>query len=757
MHPIVSRLCHLCAAIRILRPPGIQAFFARPLPDSNLDSIKMEEVDLENTVYVPDTPDRAFSNKSKAMEHTEKKNNVFSEGHSRNSDSRHQFLNQMESRRDLTKQGGCNKQLKFKIPRTIRADNQEKGDKSVIDLCSSPSSSHSQHTLKFRRSILGKPVQEKSEGSARQIQPSSVASNGADQYSKRSSCHQLWPKEFLPHNDLLNDATGEKKREVSFSSAGCSSDYRSTARTCGYSSKGKEKTVENSRVPHEADVPHVDKGWNMNSNASASRAAISVAHNAQESMSKSLHQIESPERRPIRFVRNGLISPHNIAKGKMIAGENIRLRDSEQNNDGSSVCVEPSAPIDISDSSAERNACATSKGNGVKSHLRMSQEADIDAQHLYNRNMVIPAEDYNINREANEEVGNWRRTHSHPQNIGPSLSNSRINNNVGLGVMQNGKKTVCGTSSQNARYAQGGEHHRKAISDRSLNGHAHAVSQRTSYAASESGRVTKRHCQADSSTIQQRTNEGLPRRLISEPSSSRRNDSGRSNSNNMDSRDWQLEADEKLARELQEQLYQEDNLFSGTEMDANIAFSLLQDEQAMASPNGAHPRQSRLRYSQPPSRRRGARSRVTGISRRAQPRAGFRTSSSLNFGGLFPLDMTVDTRLDILEALEAASGNINDLGILDALFEDGDAFDENDYERLLALDENNHERGASTHQINSLPVSTVQTDNFEDNCAICLETPGLGEAIRHLPCFHKFHKEVCQFNIFRTLSQSPIM
>ncbi|RZB42851.1 E3 ubiquitin-protein ligase SDIR1 isoform B [Glycine soja] len=65
-----------------------------------------------------------------------------------------------------------------------------------------------------------------------------------------------------------------------------------------------------------------------------------------------------------------------------------------------------------------------------------------------------------------------------------------------------------------------------------------------------------------------------------------------------------------------------------------------------------------------------------------------------------------------------------------------------DYEMLLALDEGNHQHtGASANLINSLPQSTILTDNFTDACAICLEIPVQGETIRHLPCLHKFHKD----------------
>ncbi|GMP77770.1 hypothetical protein CsSME_00033933 [Camellia sinensis var. sinensis] len=153
-------------------------------------------------------------------------------------------------------------------------------------------------------------------------------------------------------------------------------------------------------------------------------------------------------------------------------------------------------------------------------------------------------------------------------------------------------------------------------------------------------------------------------------------------------------------------------------------------------------RQSQPRSSQNPSIRRGTQARGPTSSRLTQLRSRLprHVPRTLNRerNPVFPPNMDLDMRFHILETLEA----FNDMGMAGNFPQVQREFNENDYEMLLALDENNHQHGgASRHQINILPQSTVQGNNFDEDCAICLETPTSGDTIRHLPCLHKFHKD----------------
>ncbi|CAN1759708.1 E3 ubiquitin-protein ligase SDIR1, partial [Linum perenne] len=150
--------------------------------------------------------------------------------------------------------------------------------------------------------------------------------------------------------------------------------------------------------------------------------------------------------------------------------------------------------------------------------------------------------------------------------------------------------------------------------------------------------------------------------------------------------------------------------------------------------------QARIR--QNPPIRRGTQARVPA-SRVSQLRNRFNRSTTTvpRRRSRIPVTLFRDRnlRIDILEALEAAVGD-SDSDTRHILNLQRD-FNENDYDMLLSLDENNRGQGASVNQINCLPESVVQSENLEESCAICLETPRIGETIRHLPCFHKFHKD----------------
>ncbi|XP_008807959.2 uncharacterized protein LOC103720151 [Phoenix dactylifera] len=206
----------------------------------------------------------------------------------------------------------------------------------------------------------------------------------------------------------------------------------------------------------------------------------------------------------------------------------------------------------------------------------------------------------------------------------------------------------------------------------------------------------------------------------------------------------QVESDELLARQLQEQFYNESLGFENTEeIDASIALSLLQEENAprasTARRNQYNPRNTqtaRIR-GRLPSRNSSSRS-----TNRARDTTSTRMTQLMRNIGWHMMDM--DMRLNFFEELEAAFGN--GVGSVDtaisSILQVQRDFNENDYEMLLALDNNNHQHsGASDNQINNLPQTVIQTDNVEEPCAVCLEKPSVGDTIRHLPCFHKFHKE----------------
>ncbi|CAA7398978.1 unnamed protein product [Spirodela intermedia] len=224
-----------------------------------------------------------------------------------------------------------------------------------------------------------------------------------------------------------------------------------------------------------------------------------------------------------------------------------------------------------------------------------------------------------------------------------------------------------------------------------------------------------------------------------------------------DARAQQVVSDEMLARQLQEQFFNESSGFEDPdEIDASIPWSLQQEEDARRASLIRSRSQSQRRgpsiahlyrqYPRRPSQESTVNStnhpRIASSARMAQLRRNMRRG------------MDLETRINFLEALEVAF-NIGNDPRGDILHAQRD-FNANDYELLLALDDDNHRHvGASLQQISSLPESVIQTENVEEPCAICLETPSVGDTIRHLPCLHKFHKD-CIDQWLRRRTTCPI-
>ncbi|KAL4190570.1 hypothetical protein AMTRI_Chr07g25350 [Amborella trichopoda] len=232
----------------------------------------------------------------------------------------------------------------------------------------------------------------------------------------------------------------------------------------------------------------------------------------------------------------------------------------------------------------------------------------------------------------------------------------------------------------------------------------------------------------------------------------------------------QVEADALLAQQLQEQFYEEFSESGGAEsFDESIAWALQQEENAeltsfipgrtpglpvFRNPSDEHgdnylPSPSVRNSSMRSINRSGPSSRAledyrgSTSSRMARMRRNFHSRASPLSGRRiqFPRNMDIDMRVHLLEALEGLFDN--EMPLPNNLLGLERDFNEHDYEMLLALDENNdHQGGATTSQINRLPVTLIQpTVTTVEACAICLEIPSAGDSVRHLPCLHRFHRD----------------
>lgn len=108
----------------------------------------------------------------------------------------------------------------------------------------------------------------------------------------------------------------------------------------------------------------------------------------------------------------------------------------------------------------------------------------------------------------------------------------------------------------------------------------------------------------------------------------------------------------------------------------------------------------------------------------------------------------------LTQHIQAAGATSADRANLAALVMSDRDFTEDDYERLLALDNTAVKRGMSATQLSRIPVSkwaarasiggeaedaTGGGGDEHARCAVCLEHYQAGDSVRHLPCLHSYH------------------
>ncbi|VFQ63258.1 unnamed protein product [Cuscuta campestris] len=477
-----------------------------------------------------------------------------------------------------------------------------------------------------------------------------------------------------------------------------------------------------------------------------------------------------------RLVRNGCISPHNIAKAKQPVGkDHSGFLTVEQSC--TSFPATSSSSKDLSNVinlvSEDLSSCSA-KGKGVMVHPSSFSEPNAQRANTSSRNIVVIDDEMakpdgaNQNTVRSFEEAGWRSTRNRSQR--KSLQREKERD-----PQSHQNSPTCKDLSQSSRQMavpfgqQTGcvdDHHSviDSLGKRQKRGSTSSIHGECSTSAFDDSDIVFIGSSKDVSNNRSGGNQNhqgrdflAPSVDVGDSSSQARNHSSQGLTltceRDGDTRVRQVEADEILARELQEQLYNELPILGVTEIDEHFARDLQQGDVHHAFGGETNTITNRTR-SVANSRRRPHIQSSTNVSRRSslvrafnnravtlrtrfpgQPRT---LSQPRHRNSVFHPNVNVETRIEVLEALEA----INNMGIVGSFLGTQRDFTENDYEMLLALDENNHRHaGASMNRINGLPLSVVQIENHEEACAICLETPTMGDTIRHLPCLHKFHKD----------------
>lgn len=733
----------------------------------------MEDMNSDQVFEIPDTPERAAARSINGAQF--RKESISSvPGRLRKSGfvDEKSFNPPRTSRGRILSENALNRRLHLHPQKSpINVDEYDSPSNSALD-----SHPHQNAPLFRRPAIVNNSRPENRHSKGAQYMEKSKASRATNS-SKKPFCMEgddLFDLTEMSEPDRLldivfphsasKDLQAKETREGQLSSNGGSSVQLAPlpSRISGSTSKGKEKI----------DVNTCNGSGSASNNVKEIDRAGGHQHKIEKQLPTCHLSVTSPRvGGKKRLVRNGCISPHNIAtRAQKLAESSQDGSPGDERNHVRNKLSDGPTNTDLREIVAEDNDCYRAKGKKAIVHPSASKEHDANMTRSSATNNEASRESRDGHRDA--LFGGWRSTHKRSKTQDQPLSYME------QGILGRDDHARCSTNEQHddrlveRDSSSGGKLHHvgnlvatHGLTSRNQGECSTMVPDDTEVLFLGSSRESS---SSRSSRVHNHQHDGNlePIYEIDELLTEVRNNDpqliGSRSNEDSDVTARQVEADEMLARELQERLYHEEPIFGGGEIDENIAWVLQQEEDALPATSGhnhpvphlrnslvAHSSRQRLpRSSQNPSNRRGNQVQVTttrasGLRSRLSNRTPVRISRERNPfpavfpGGLnfqFPLGMDLEMRLNILENLEASMTATRMLHVQRD-------FNENDYEMLLALDENNSQHGASANQINCLPESVVQTDNFGETCAVCLEAPTIGEKIRHLPCLHKFHKD----------------
>ncbi|XP_039050835.1 uncharacterized protein LOC120192054 isoform X2 [Hibiscus syriacus] len=821
---------------------------------------KMEDMDIDSLVDIPDTPDRLSSQRMNGIHHV---GNLYIASHVGDSNSA-ALDRQLRGRGRVVAENGQHRKH-YKHPQKL-SGGVDKIEHRKNTIVLSPLEETRENaplsrktTLERSRNSVRDQYMEKGKAPCSKL-PSKSSGFGKDHATVNLTGRNMHKPEMkFPQGGSENCfAEGGRKGIVPRNGGSYTCNSSSNSATARDNYKGKEKID---------DIGFKGVGSVMDHMKGVDLSCISPLR-LEKQLSASHHSDVSP--RAIgkkRLVRNGCIAPQNIAIRAKQLNEQTQISFKSEENIGNVVSSRPC--VDISEIIAEDN----NYGKGGVVHPHASMNPDINVTSLYGS--AVSNNSDSIRDECFEKKVGQRSIHNCSKNVDHAAAHhfSRFKN-IGCQMSQQNENKVVkrnDTNRGNNRVLSGClENHdatEKAPVIFSKSNHISGPSPPenmlpkmqtkhilTSGNSGESSRLIPYDADVvflgssreSSSSRSSRINIGQHLNVLDlDESFEMRGTNGNYrdcvSDEELEARARQVESDEMLARELQETLYHEVPIYENFELDENIARALEQEEDTLPSTStrslheclqideniaralqleedtlpststrslhASHQRgstrqcrtQSSLQTSQNSTNRRGRGSarqsrtrspprtsqntsnrRGRGSARQSHTpsplrtsqntsnrrgiRARFSTSSRVsrlrnqvlnqnravpsrtrNFH--FPPDMNLDMRFNIIEAME----NIIEDDTTGDTFRIHD-FTDSDYERYLALDENNHHTGASTRQINSLPLSKVQTNNSDEVCAICLESPSIGETVRHLPCLHKFHKDCIDLWLSRKTS-----